>query len=726
MDTPTDTLDITVDRPIETSSQDRLEREKYSAALAETILEGRNQESLVISLTGPWGCGKTSIKNLVVEKLEDTKRSNVIEFNPWEWGTQEKLTSLFFDEMSRAIKRKDLGKETKRLAKAFHRYAARLGTTVQVLDNTLKYSTLLLGSALFASTVATRFDEGLLKTVLTYFSYFSMAASALSPYLGKIAAFLKGKGDDLESKAKDNEASLSDIKADINRLLAKQEKPLVIIMDDIDRLSPEQTRTLFQLVKSNMSFPNVVFLLIYDRNIVENSLGHFGYRKDYLDKIVQFNLSAPAIRKNRLNVMLAEKFNAILASERQLYERFDHNLWNSAFTNSIAPFFSNLRDIHRYTATLSFHCKLIRGQNVAEVNTVDVFVLECLRMFAPDAYAHIARSKHVLTQTLKDAEAAAALEAIVKHAPDTLQHAVGSAAGLLFPHICKDYRSSFSKFDSRVSNPDAFDRYFEFSVSDQEVSNSMVQEAIGIVDDSERFCTLVRTLNAAQQKVLFEQMSIKIDRHSSRRAEPILTALLDAGECLAPDDTATPEKSAVRALAKLLLQYLHYHTEQVRAQLLLSALDGSDALVTLTELFAVNGERESLSAIVGAETAREMETRYVDKALRKANQHPEAFLQHWRFQPCIRQLNKVDSSGSTWLATQIDSLERFFLFAKAMVKTQVHVPHGIERTFFIVDKYKIWELLEKDACQAFIQQIEKHRPHWLKDPLFASFKDELA
>ena len=59
------------DFPISTQSEDALGRASYARNLARTITKYGIVDSLCIGLLGPWGCGKTSILNMMIEEIEE-------------------------------------------------------------------------------------------------------------------------------------------------------------------------------------------------------------------------------------------------------------------------------------------------------------------------------------------------------------------------------------------------------------------------------------------------------------------------------------------------------------------------------------------------------------------------------------------------------------------------------------------------------------------------------
>ncbi len=62
-----------------------------------------------------------------------------------------------------------------------------------------------------------------------------------------------------------------------------------MVIDDIDRLIPSEVQELFQLIKVNADFPNVVYLVLFDRSVVEKNIEKVVAvsGRDYLEKIVQ-------------------------------------------------------------------------------------------------------------------------------------------------------------------------------------------------------------------------------------------------------------------------------------------------------------------------------------------------------------------------------------------------------------------------------------------------------
>src|SRR6266567_5944317 len=119
---------FSADRPIRSKSEDLLGRSAFAESLAAAVEGWTGNDSLVVALYGPWGIGKTSIKNMVLEHL---RRGGpdvpiIVEFTPWQWAAQDQLADAFFREIALALGKKDETKEARQRAEQFSAYAAYL------------------------------------------------------------------------------------------------------------------------------------------------------------------------------------------------------------------------------------------------------------------------------------------------------------------------------------------------------------------------------------------------------------------------------------------------------------------------------------------------------------------------------------------------------------------------------------------------------------------------
>ena len=124
------------------------------------------------------------------------------------------------------------------------------------------------------------------------------------------SAFGKSLKDNAESKLND----VAYRKREVERTLLEFDCKILVVIDDIDRLSNEQIRLVFQLVNAVAGFPNTIYLLSFDKDIVSRALedvqGCNG--QEYLEKIIQVPFDVPPVDISRLYNVLFEKLDSII------------------------------------------------------------------------------------------------------------------------------------------------------------------------------------------------------------------------------------------------------------------------------------------------------------------------------------------------------------------------------------------------------------------------------
>lgn len=399
---PKDLHGFASDRPITKIEEDLLGRSGFSTDLANAMASWHGKDSLVVALHGDWGSGKSSIKNMALSRLEEVSedKPDVIEFSPWEWAAQDKITASFFEEISKSIGRSDRSKSDKKLAATLKKYGRYLNTGETVVTGLSAALPTLFVLATLIGVGGNFSDDVWVKNASTSILLI-LAGWAATLKWGK--TFLDKLTGNVEATAKEKEQSLSDIRQELSGLLLERKAPFIVVMDDLDRLTSSQLRMVFQLIKANLEFPNVVFLLLFQRDLVEDKLNDGAQLgRDYLEKIIQVPFDIPRIETTRLHSLLFSKLDKIIEQDAYASKVFDSGRWGNLFQGSLNAYFDNLRSVYRFTSTLSFHFTLHKGKSAFEVNPVDLIAIECLRVFEPDVYKEIARLKDTFTKNGPD------------------------------------------------------------------------------------------------------------------------------------------------------------------------------------------------------------------------------------------------------------------------------------------------------------------------------------
>lgn len=283
-----------------------------------------------------------------------------------------------------------------------------------------------------------------------------------------------------------------------------------MIIDDIDRLTTDEIRQLFRVIKSVADFPNVIYLLAFDKRVVIKALEKTQDipGEEYLEKIVQTPFELPIPDKNSLRNLLLEKLNLILSDTPE--ELFDTRYWRNVYFSGIDHFITTPRDVTRLTNTLSVTYPAVKG----EVNSVDFIAIETLRVFCPIAYHMIGENEEEFTRhnkvnTFRDSNMDG-LKKFHNSWIDTVQdkdrETVKRLLTAIFPRVGPIWGGtnydvgwdSTWRRQLRVCSHDAFSMYFRLNLPEGSISYTEMKALIALADDQTAFAN--KLLELANQK----------------------------------------------------------------------------------------------------------------------------------------------------------------------------------------------------------------------------------
>lgn len=632
---------FTADRPIAARVEDRLGRRRFAEAIASAVTSWRGRDSLVIALYGVWGSGKSSIKNMVLETLRDGpgEKVNIAEFASWQFANREKLTASFFDQVGITLGRGDVASREARgrLLRRWKRYAAYLRASsnlVTLLRTPTAWAAGIL--AVLFMTFALSEAKWLAWLISLLLLAFATILNFSSSFAERIVAFLE-VGLDIGRK------TLEEVKGELAEALKALTLPVLVVIDDLDRLTPAEILEMFQLVKANADVPNVVYLLLFERTTVEKSITKLLEvdGRDYLEKIVQVGFDVPAIERTRLEKVLFEGLNQALFTDQGIADRFDGRRWQNLFLGALKPYFETLRRVNRFLSTMSFHASLFQGQGAFEVNPVDLVGLEVLRMFEPDVYRALPLAKDTLT-TLPHSSSGATeqeerrkiAEALIERASSDRRTEVREMMRQLFPTIESalggtNYSgSSMAGWlrELRVCTPEVFDRYFSLTIPEGDISQAVLERILALSADRDALRAEFESVSGqGLLGVLLERLDPYKETVPVGNAVPFITALFDISE-LVPNERhgffeIAPAMYATR-LAYWILK--REPSAERRSEILRSAIRDSHGLrlpvrfVTLEVQAAEKKTEESKERLLRSEDLEALKRLCVDKIVTSA------------------------------------------------------------------------------------------------------------
>ena len=349
-------MNYNADKPIKTGAEDLLGRSFFSKQLAKALYECDASDGLVIGLFGEWGSGKTSVLNMTMNEIKNMGEESeneplIVTFSPWNYSDKDNLTRLFFHRLITRIEGEDNQAKKKELGENLKKY-------VNILD-------------------------GL----------------ALVPVFGNVlAAVSKGFATDYVDKLLEV-PDLDKAKEELERILKESNQKIIVVIDDIDRLTNSQIRDIFHLAKQVGNFPNIVYILSMDREIVCRALQeiHNIDGNEYLEKIIQVPFEIPQMSKGKVRDYLLNQLTQIV-NEKPNDIMIDSQYWGEVLNHCVTPYINNLRDVNRLINIFKFKYEAL----YQEVSVEDMIGITTLEVLEPKLYKWIYNHKAILCKKIED------------------------------------------------------------------------------------------------------------------------------------------------------------------------------------------------------------------------------------------------------------------------------------------------------------------------------------
>ncbi len=425
------------DDPIKSSAEDVFGRAGYANRAADLIVGShRWDSSLVFGLTGPWGSGKSSVIEMILERMKASHGSwGISRFTPWATTDVTGMLSEFYSALSEAL---PAGKKSDRFRK-------KAGVLVQI----------------------------------------AAPAAKLIPIVGDaIADQVDALGNQLQAATPwQKQFQLA------SKLIQDAHRPILVIADDIDRLQADELRTLLKVIRLLGRFPGVQYLLAYDdatlfRNLRDiNGAGIAdGAARRFMEKIVQYPLSVPPLLDHQLlSRIILGIDGTVQAARPEGYPGVElPDIEDVLISQLPTP-----RAIDRFLAQLRHQMPIWEPE---EINDKDVVLLTLLRVLYPEVYHSLPSHRRELLTGLSGSlfpitggvgYVKADLHSLYDSLPDVEKLFAEKLLRTLFPAIdpdsvaIRDVRAS----ERSIRHDEYFDRYFAMRLLENDISDERLRMA---------------------------------------------------------------------------------------------------------------------------------------------------------------------------------------------------------------------------------------------------------
>jgi len=443
------------DDPIQKLEDDELGRVAFVEELAQSLLSRRKTESLIVSLDGPWGSGKSSVLNLLETKINSLDPSTLLlNFDPWYFNSTEKLLQSFLNEIESVIKE---GTPRNALRKEITKYK-RMLTSVQI--------------------------------------------SPKVSFMG-IELSMGNLDIDLENPEK--------VRRRIRELIIDAKVRVIILIDNLDRLDLSELLLIFKLIRLCSDFPGFTFVLAIDKRQIIESLKSGNISTEFIEKIIQVDIKLPSTEQSRIDNFVFKGLNWIAETRKIKLDDFFWTRFSQIYQKAInTNLIITLRDAKRFLNTAYFSLPIVQG----EVDYTDFLILQILRVFFPKVYEFLPNYKNELTMlehvsfnnNWRQKETIAVFKELtekIQSAGNTNIKVANEILSFLFPNYeaylhnpqnpsSYSYSNENEKNQLIASNTH-FDRYFTMRVAGDDIPTSLILEFV------DRLNSEGNTLNIQEQ-----------------------------------------------------------------------------------------------------------------------------------------------------------------------------------------------------------------------------------
>ncbi|WP_435528108.1 KAP family P-loop NTPase fold protein [Microbacterium aurantiacum] len=270
----------------------------HSVATAVRALALGQANGSISALVGPWGSGKTWVLDRCLPLLEfppaGQESVRVVQFNPWLFADESALFAGFADLVLREVRSR--------------RARRRIVRGLRLIGPASKYGPVDL----------------------------TAAARALGDYL-------------------DPPGSPTSIAHAVAQGVRKSRRRVCVVMDDLDRLNPDELVTLFKLIRLLGNLPGVSYLLSLDEETILHLLQNTDIARSdperarsYLEKVIESKFRIPPLTIDQIHSLAFEPLIAhATANDLTVHKRSMESLeW--IFTQSFSRRLTTVRAIERF------------------------------------------------------------------------------------------------------------------------------------------------------------------------------------------------------------------------------------------------------------------------------------------------------------------------------------------------------------------------------------------
>lgn len=486
------------DQPITNPDADLFGFDQFAQIVSKSINKLEAGNGTVLAVNGPWGSGKSSVVNLVKHHLAHAQNAQslvVMDFRCWWFRGEEALAVAFFRDLYAKVGA-SLGRRFKKSVKKFSAKILKAGSAAGA------------GAELAGASGAGALASGMMD-------------------------WLSGLFDGSET--------VDELYQEMSSILRSQNRRFLIVIDDIDRLAPDEAMQMFRLIKSVGGLPNVIYLLVYDRKLAETTVANAfpSEGPHYLEKIVQASFDVPILGGTELSQQLLANVAKITSS----IEKIDTIEFMNIFYDVVDPLVGRPRDMVRLCNAMMLVWPVLNE----EVFLADMLAIEAIRLFQFELYCDLRANKDMLCPASRLGGQYDMQKLKARYDQTLLRNINQDDAAAwrlrltrLFPRLSEVWQNSYHggeietlwNVDRRICSPSHFGTYFNFTLGADILSQSEINDVVENLSNADDLkfrlrggLQTIRQNGMTKASLIIDVLNQQAGRISLKDSEIVLTTI---------------------------------------------------------------------------------------------------------------------------------------------------------------------------------------------------------
>ena len=391
---------------IKDAAIDSIEKDVFNHKdIAENIINVIETEETPFNLAiiGKWGLGKSSVIELVKGKLKDPQRYKFHEINAWKYEkealrralTKQLFISLDGNKQTRAVdelkqKSSTTMQETEKAKSFSEQLKSMFGETISILVKAfiilisiIAVLSVLIGTyVIFKKVDYVSIWKKVMNKLLNTASVLSVLLSIFEKYI-EINFKNGNKTTTITNPITDVDQYEELLKQHLKKIRHKE----IVIIDDLDRLSPEKIVEALDAIKAFTELKNIIFIVPFDDDILRKALvdkkinlneSYIVEGELFLDKLFQFKIYMPPLPEYDLK----QYSDFIVAEEAPGMLELCENNYKDIMNILIYPDVRTPRQVKKIINTFMNNILILEKRKDKVIERIKVDSDECKMMVA--------------------------------------------------------------------------------------------------------------------------------------------------------------------------------------------------------------------------------------------------------------------------------------------------------------------------------------------------------